>query len=97
MIRVTIERRLKEGKMGDLIPILRELRASAIHKPGFIGGETLVDTEDSSKVIVTCNWHSLDQWREWNTSEPRTKLYQKVAPLLSQEPKVTVYQVMSKE
>ena len=97
MVRIIIERRLKEGKIGDLVPVLRELRASAIHKPGFIGGETLVDTKDSSKVIVTCNWHSLEQWEAWNTSEARTKLYQQVAPLLAEEPKVTIYQVLSKE
>ena len=97
MVRIIIERHLKEGKIGNLIPILRELRDSAIHKPGFIGGETLIDTEDSSKVIVACNWHSLEQWEAWNTSEARTKLYQKVASLLTEEPKVTIYRVMSKE
>jgi len=48
MIRVVVERHLKEGKRGDLMPLLRELRAAAMHQPGYITGQTLAKTEDKS-------------------------------------------------
>ncbi len=34
MVRVVIQRHLKEGKKGDLLPMLRELRAVAMHYSG---------------------------------------------------------------
>ena len=50
VIKVIIERQVKKGE--NLAPLLRELRATAIHQPGYVTGETLVDTEDSSNIVV---------------------------------------------
>jgi len=38
MVRIVIERHLKEGKKGDLMSLLRELRAAAMHQPGYVTG-----------------------------------------------------------
>jgi len=97
MIRVVIERHLKEGKRGDLLPLLRELRAAAMHQPGYITGETLASTEDRSIISVLSTWRSLEDWKVWEKTEPRIRLYKKVESLLVGKPKVTIYQIMATE
>lgn len=97
MIRVIIERHLKEGKKGELIHLLRELRTSAIHQPGYISGETLASIEDASIVSVLSTWQSLSDWKNWQESETRAKLEKQIEPLLTERPKVSVYQVMATE
>lgn len=97
MIRIVVERHLKEGKRGDLMPLLRELRAAALHHPGYVTGETLGSTEDPSAILVMSTWRSLDDWKAWEKSEPRIKLYEKIESLLVEKPRVSVYQVMAAE
>ena len=97
MVRVVIERRLKKGKKGDLLPLLRELRTAAMHHPGYITGETLASTETPSVISTLSTWRSLEDWKAWEKSEPRKKLYQKIEPLLAGKAKVNVYQVMATE
>ena len=96
MIRVMIERRAKAGE--DLSALLVELRVTAItHYPGYVGGETLVNTEDSSNIVVISTWRSLEDWERWATSETRAKLYQQIEPLLQEKPKVRTFRIMATE
>jgi heme-degrading monooxygenase HmoA len=95
MIKVIIERHLKEGK--SLSPLLRELRAAAMHHPGYVTGETLVNTEDDSIITVISTWRSLEDWKAWETSETRAKLGQQIRTLLVEEPKFTIYKIMTTE
>ena len=97
MIRVIIERHLKEAKREELSPLLRELRAVAMHQPGYVTGETLASTEDKSIITVISTWSSLEDWKTWETSEPRAKLYKQIEPLLLEKPKVSIYQVIATE
>ena len=59
MVRVIIQRRLKEGKKGDILPPLRALRTAAMSYPGYIHGESLGSAEDPSVISVLSNWQSL--------------------------------------
>lgn len=96
MIKVIIERHIKESEKP--LPLIRELRAAAMHQPGYITGETtLVSTEDSSVITVISTWHSLEDWRAWETSKTRARLYQQIAPLLVDEPEVRTYQIAATE
>ena len=97
MVRIVIERHLKEGKKGDLMPLLKELRAVAMHQPGYVTGETLASTEDPSIISTLSTWRSLEDWKAWEKSEPRIKLYERIEPLLVEKPKVSIYQVMATE
>jgi heme-degrading monooxygenase HmoA len=72
MIRVIIERHLKEGER--LSSLLRELRAAAMHYPGYVTGETLVDTKDKSHVAVISTWHNLEDWKTWEKSRTRFRI-----------------------
>ncbi|MFC1993335.1 antibiotic biosynthesis monooxygenase family protein [Chloroflexota bacterium] len=94
MVRVIIERHVKTGKRGELMHLLRELRASGIHQPGYVTGETLANAEDDSIISVLSTWRSLKDWRAWGKSEPRIKLYKQIEPLLLGKPEVSIYEVM---
>lgn len=93
MLRVIIERQLKEGKSKSLIPLLRELRAAALKHTGYITGETLVNTEDPSIVATLSTWRDLDDWRAWENSAARVKIAEQIQHLLRKKPKVNIYYV----
>jgi len=97
MVRIVIERHLKKGMRGNLMPLLRELRAAAMHQPGYVTGETLASTEDPSIISVLSTWRGLGDWKAWEKSEQRIKLYANIEPLLVEKPKVSIYQVMATE
>jgi len=97
MVRIVIQRHLKKGKKGDLMPLLRELRAVAMHYPGYITGETLASTGDPTIISVLSTWRSPEDWKAWEKSEQRIKLYEKIETLLVEKPKVSIYQVMATE
>ena len=95
MIKVIIERKVKKGE--DISQLLRELRATAIHEPGYVTGETLVSANNKSDIIVVSTWQNLDLWKAWETSEARAKLYRRIEPLLAEKPKVRVYEILATE
>ncbi len=97
MIRVVIQRHLKEGKKGDLLPLLRALRTAAMNYSGYIHGESLVGTDDPSIISVLSTWRSLEDWKAWEKSGQRVKLYEKIESLLVEKLKVSVYQIMATE
>ena len=96
MIRVMIERKVKTGE--DLSSLLVELRVAAITRfPGYIGGETLVNTKDRSHIMVLSTWQSVADWERWANSETRVKMYERIEPLLKEKPSVQVFEVMATE
>jgi len=97
MVRVVIQRKLKEGKKGDLLPLLRALRTAAMSHSGYIHGESLVGSEDPSIISVLSTWQSLEEWKVWEKSRQRVRLYEQIEPLLAEKPRVSVYQVMATE
>jgi len=97
MVRIIIERHLKAGKRGEFIHLLKELRTTAIHQPGYVSGETLSSIDDAFIILVLGTWRSLEDWKKWEESEIRINLEQRIEPLLIEKPKVSVYQVMATE
>lgn len=83
MIRVIIEHQVKGTKdIESVIETIRELRNEAMKRPGYLTGETLANTEDDCNILVISTWRSLEDWKEWDTSELRTKITQKIKALL---------------
>ena len=96
MIRVMINRKVKAGE--DLSAFLVELRVAAItHFPGYIGGETLINTQDRSNIVVLSTWRSFEDWERWANSETRTNLYKRIEPLLLEKPDVKVFELAATE
>jgi len=95
MIKVIIERQVKKGE--DISLLLLELRTAAMRHPGYVSGETLLSTEDSFNIVTVGTWQTLEDWKAWEASEVRAKLYQRAEPLLARKPKVKTYGIMSTE
>ncbi|OGO22295.1 MAG: hypothetical protein A2144_00435 [Chloroflexi bacterium RBG_16_50_9] len=84
MVRVIIEHQVKDTKeVEPVIEIIRELRNEAMKRPGYLTGETLVNTEDKCNLLVISSWRSPKDWQEWDTSEVRLKITQPINQLLA--------------
>jgi heme-degrading monooxygenase HmoA len=92
MIKVIVGYRLKEG--ADFDPVLRKLRSQAMQFPGFIGAENLLSTKDYHIVALVSTWENIENWREWEKSKIRQDILRQAAPLLVEEPRVTIYTII---
>ena len=90
-VKIIIERTAKPDQQGELLLLLKELRAHAIHQPGYIAGETLTSVDKSGMHLVISTWHSLNDWRAWENNPQRTKISAQMEPLLSNPSKVGVF------
>jgi len=95
MIKVVIERRLKEG--ARIFNLLREGRAAAMKHPGYITGETLLDTEDTSHILVISSWQSLRDWDDFRKSDVRVNIDKRLEPFLAGPPQFHTYRYLSYE
>ena len=83
MVRVIIEHYVKDAKdVEAVIEVIRQLRNEAMKRPGYITGETLINTEDDCNILVISTWRSLEDWNDWDTSDLRIKITQPMDPLL---------------
>ena len=89
MVRVIIEHKARDTER--VIDIIRELRNEAMKQPGYITGETLVNTEDTSNVLVISTWQNLEDWKAWDTSETRLKITKPIKQLLVEPYTVRTY------
>ncbi|HCP60397.1 MAG TPA: antibiotic biosynthesis monooxygenase [Dehalococcoidia bacterium] len=89
-VRILIERHVKEGKEGELIELLAELRTELISQPGYISGEILQNVEDKSTIFALSTWASLLDWKSWEGEPERLKTESRIEPLLTETPKLTM-------
>lgn len=90
MVRVLIERRLRDRVQEPLQRAMREIRRQALHRAGYLSGETLRDAADPHRYVVISTWRSRGEWEEWYRSEERRRIAREIAPLLSEPERVTV-------
>ena len=88
--KVIIERHTAPHQEHHVLAIATELRAAAIRQPGHISGETLIDVDDHTAIVVIGTWRDIEDWRRWESSEERKLLEANMAPLLSRPPRVRV-------
>ncbi len=90
MVRVVIERRVKEGKEIEFSQVTAKLRAEAMKQPGFVTSETWVEKDDHLLSLVISTWLNVDLWEAWATSVERQAIIRELDPLLSYPARVTV-------
>ena len=86
MVRIIIEHKTKD--VDSLISALWRLRTEAMKQRGYVTGETLVNIEDLSNVLVISTWEKVEDWDVWNTSETRAKLTKPINEILLEPYKV---------
>lgn len=90
MIRVIIERQIKEGCFHDYLDMIRRARKQATAIEGFIAGELLQEKSNENMAVIISSWENFEAWQKWQDSEARTEVLKEMRPLLVEDEKITV-------
>ena len=85
MVRILIERRVRDGAASAYERAQRELRFEALREHGYLTGETWRDLDDPHHYVVVSTWRSRREWDGWATSEARQRVLERLAPLVLSE------------
>jgi heme-degrading monooxygenase HmoA len=90
-VKVFIKRLVTQDKAKAIIPLFRQMRASATAQPGYISGETLRNLEKPDEFMVISTWQSSEDWKEWLQSKERNEVQSKIDKLLGGETQYDIY------
>ena len=90
-VKVLIKRSVPQDKAKALIPLVRQMRASAATQPGYITGETLRSLDKPDEFLVISTWQTSDDWKNWLKSEDRNKVQSKIDDLLGGETEYEIF------
>ena len=93
MIKVFLKRHVKAENYRTMMLYLLDLRAAALHQPGYVMGETLIRGENPVELLTIGTWISEEHWKAWETSPERLALENMVDPLMEGDIEATVYSV----
>lgn len=84
MVKIILEHRTRDVESTrQLVDLSKEIRAAASKHPGFIMGETMVDTDDPCHVIVNTTWKQEADWKDFDSSRTRNLLRRKIEGYLA--------------
>ena len=89
-VKVFIKRMVPQDKARAMIPLFRQMRASAATQSGYITGVTLRNLDKPDEFIVISTWQSSEDWTKWLQSKERNEVQSKIDDLLGGE---TVYDI----
>jgi heme-degrading monooxygenase HmoA len=90
-VKVLIKRRVSQDKAKALIPLVRQMRASAATQTGYITGETLRSLDNPEEFLVISTWQSSGDWKNWLKSKERNKVQEKIDDLLGGETNYEIF------
>ncbi|MEJ2164186.1 MAG: antibiotic biosynthesis monooxygenase [Desulfobacterales bacterium] len=90
-VKVLIKRKVPHEKAKKMIPLFRQMRASAATQTGYITGETLRSLDNQEEFLVISTWQSSEDWKKWLQSPERNKVQQKIDDLLGGETHYEIY------
>ena len=94
-IQVFIKRRVKQGDHAKkLVPLILQMRALALHQPGYISGITLSDIEDPGDCLVISRWETVDDWNRWKSNKEREHVESKIEALTGEKTQYKIYAPM---
>jgi heme-degrading monooxygenase HmoA len=69
--KILIKRRFKDGHTPQIVALLNEMRTHALHQPGYMSGETLIQSGYPNNMVVISTWRSFEDWQRWRDSDER--------------------------
>jgi heme oxygenase (mycobilin-producing) len=90
-VKVLIKRKISQDQAKALIPLVRQMRASAATQAGYITGETLRSLDKPDEFLVISTWQSSEDWKKWLKSEDRKKVQEKIDALLGGETNYEIF------
>jgi heme oxygenase (mycobilin-producing) len=91
MVKVFIKRKVVEGQVGELMNLLKKLRAMTLSQPGYIPGETMKRIDQPGECLVISTWHSAQDWLDWLNNEERSIIQDEIDGLLGEKTEYAVY------
>jgi quinol monooxygenase YgiN len=85
LVKIFIKRRFQKGKVNEISTILRDFRAGAMERPGYVSGETLVSYEDPQSVLVIGTWQDMESWLAWKDN-PKRKEFEAMLEIYQEGP-----------
>ena len=85
LVKILIKRRFKKGKVKEINTILRDFRAGAMDRPGYVSGETLVSFDDPQNVLVIGTWQDMESWLAWKDN-PKRKEFEAMLEIYQESP-----------
>jgi len=82
VVRVLIDRKIRERGEADFLSCLRQLRSKAIGAKGYVSGETLRLVDDPQNYVVVSTWQSMEDWKEWEKNPDRKKINDEIERLV---------------
>lgn len=90
MIRVIIERKIKNGCVDKYLELIRRARKQANTVEGFIAGELLQEKDNANHAIIISSWENNQAWDAWAVSEERLAALEGMRSLLESDETVTI-------
>ena len=90
-VKVLIKRKISQDQAKALIPLVRQMRASAAAQEGYITGETLRSLDNPEEFLVISTWQSSNDWKKWLQSDERNKVQDKIDGLLGGETNYEIF------
>ncbi len=85
MVKVVLIHRTKDVESSKkLVRLIKQVRTVASKQPGFILGETLVNTENPCHIIVISTWKTAEDWKAWDESSAREATKPDIQALLTE-------------
>ena len=85
LVKIFIKRRFQKGKIKEISAILKNFRAGAMDRPGYVSGETLVSYDDPQNVLVIGTWQDMESWLAWKEN-PKRKEFESMLELYQESP-----------
>lgn len=89
-VKIIILRKVPQGTEAAIKPLVMKLRAMCMNNDGYIGGETLINADEPSEILVISSWKDVGEWNCWLASEDRARIQQQIDDITGHQ---TVYQV----
>ncbi|MCH8511594.1 MAG: antibiotic biosynthesis monooxygenase [Kiritimatiellae bacterium] len=89
-VKIIILRKVPQGKEAAIKPLVMQLRALCMSNDGYIGGETLINADAPTEILVISSWKDVGEWNCWLASEERAMIQQQIDDITGHQ---TVYQV----
>lgn len=90
-VKILIKRKVPQDKARKMIPLFRQMRASAANQAGYITGETLRSLDNPEEFLVISTWQSSEEWKKWLQSADRKKVQSKIDELLGGETRYEIF------
>ena len=91
-VKIIIERSMNPEKLEYAVDFLTNLRSMAMHRRGYISGETLFAIEHPGTHVVISTWESLSSWKDWEHNSERLRINNMIEALLTSTSKYSAYE-----